>query len=144
MKCYVYGKGYKKYLSHQRRPGSYFAGKKKMGNMELCGFMDQHELVYTNLHACKFIDRWRHELVAGYPNNLSWQLHCVNPDDIEWPRRSKIWNSISSFCKSKFWSSWRQYSCNASCYCRLRMVRYSNMDWWLCYLPDAKALDTFT
>ncbi len=36
-----------------------------MEYMELCSTLDKHELMHTNLHAGKFIDWRRHELVAG-------------------------------------------------------------------------------
>ena len=35
--------------------------------MELCRALDKHEPLYSYIHACKFADWRRHELVAGHP-----------------------------------------------------------------------------
>jgi len=41
-----------------------------MGNLELCCAMDKHESLHSYLYACKLIDRWWYELVAGDPDNF--------------------------------------------------------------------------
>src|SRR6187431_2237721 len=99
-----------------------------MGNMELCCIMGKYESLHSYLYACQLIDRRRYELVAGNSYNFSWQYNCVNTNDIKRTCWSKIWNSISCFCKSKFWYKRSKYTCDASCNSCLRLVWHSNMD----------------
>ena len=89
------------------------------------------------------LDRWRHELVAGDTHYFSRQYDCVDTDDLERTCRRKIWNSISCFCKSKFWREGCKYSCNFKSNCCLWMVWHSNMDRWICILPDDSVMDAF-
>ena len=112
-----------------------------MGNMELCSTMDQHESLYSNLHAGEFIDRRRNELVAGDPYHFPRQYYRFDTDDTEWSCRCKIWNSISCFCKGKFWYKGSKYSCHSTSYRCLWLVWYSNMDRWRCYLLYDKSMD---
>ena len=44
--------------------------KTNMDYLELCSALDQHELVYSYIHACEFSHPGGYELVAGDPYNL--------------------------------------------------------------------------
>ena len=112
-----------------------------MGHMELRGSMDQHELVHTYLYACELTDWRRNELVAGYPYDLSWKHDRFDSNDLKWSCRSKIWNSLSCFRKSKLWSKRCQHSRCASCNRCVWLVWYSDMDRRFCTLSNVEALD---
>src|SRR4051812_17004793 len=103
--------------------------------------MDQHEFVHSYLHACKFPDIGRNELVASHPYYFYRQHSCFDSNDFKRSCGSEIRNSIPGFSTCKFWCTWSKCSCHAESYCCLRLVWHSNLDRRLRIIPDGKSVD---